>query len=202
MTKVTLEKIEALLKGDIRAIEFQFKLLGLLLIYFEMLKDEIVERTKSFLSDDFKIDEKGELITIPSEKYLERIKNKSEFRACRDFHLEIGAITKDEDELLDKIIEERNRAAHEGMHILLNDKAKEIDFELVFKAVGLYNKIDNWWIVNFELAIDPDAIPPDVDREEAEAGAAGFPAILMSMLIRKLFGLPDSGNEEPKPERA
>jgi len=117
--KYTLDKIEAILvKGDMRGVEFQFKLLSLLLIYYELLKSKIIDRTKSFLSDKFSIDDNGEIVTEPSDKYLDLIRGKGEFRACRDYHLRLGAITTDDDLLIDKFSAERNRCAHEVLKIL------------------------------------------------------------------------------------
>lgn len=196
--KYTLDKIEAVLvKGDMRQVEFQFKLLALLLVYYELLKDTIIDRTKSFLSNKFSIDDKGEIVTEVSEKYLELIRDKSEFRACRDYHLQLGAITTDDDLLIDRFAVERNRCAHEVLKILLDDRATEIDFDLVFAGVQLFNRIDNWWIVNFEMEIDPEFLPADVNREEAEKGAASLQAIVLSHLIGRLFNLGEV--EDPSP---
>ncbi|MCX7297136.1 MAG: hypothetical protein NTU64_09710 [Hyphomicrobiales bacterium] len=190
--KYTLDKIEAILvKGDMRGVEFQFKLLSLLLIYYELLKSKIIDRTKSFLSDKFSIDDNGEIVTEPSDKYLDLIRGKGEFRACRDYHLRLGAITTDDDLLIDKFSAERNRCAHEVLKILLDDRATEIDFELLFGGVALFNKIDNWWIVKFEMEIDPDFLPEGADREKAEKGAASLQAIILANLIAKLFNLDD-----------
>jgi len=190
--KYTLDKIEAILvKGDMRGVEFQFKLLSLLLIYYELLKSKIIDRTKSFLSDKFSIDDNGEIVTEPSDKYLDLIRGKGEFRACRDYHLRLGAITTDDDLLIDKFSAERNRCAHEVLKILLDDRATEIDFELLFGGVALFNKIDNWWIVKFEIEIDPDFLPEGADREKAEQGAASLQAIILANLIAKLFNLDD-----------
>ena len=190
--KYTLDKIEAILvKGDMRGVEFQFKLLSLLLIYYELLKSKIIDRTKSFLSDKFSIDDNGEIVTEPSDKYLDLIRGKGEFRACRDYHLRLGAITTDDDLLIDKFSAERNRCAHEVLKILLDDRATEIDFELLFGGVALFNKIDNWWIVKFEMEIDPDLLPEGADREKAEKGAASLQAIILANLIAKLFNLDD-----------
>ena len=190
--KYTLDKIEAILvKGDMRGVEFQFKLLSLLLIYYELLKSKIIDRTKSFLSDKFSIDDNGEIVTEPSDKYLDLIRGKGEFRACRDYHLRLGAITTDDDLLIDKFSAERNRCAHEVLKILLDDRATEIDFELLFGGVALFNKIDDWWIVKFEMEIDPDFLPEGADREKAEKGAASLQAIILANLIAKLFNLDD-----------
>lgn len=88
-----------------------------------------------------------------------------------------------------KILEltnERNRLAHELRHLIGGSQTH--DFEALFSDVTeLVAKIDRWWVINVEIATDPDMM----DKEIEEAGVQPGSVIMLQMLSQTALGEDD-----------
>lgn len=173
------EKIKSLLKEDHSEISLNLRVGALFLIIYENLKELITDKVKSFFTTEWEIVD-GELVGKPDSKFEERVRGKSVFRACRDFHLECGAITIEDDELIDRFSKYRGEVAHELYAFLLDDKKAGLDIELLFDANRLATKIDRWWILEFEMAIDPQFMNEKIDEDQVISGRQLF----INQLIR------------------
>jgi len=142
------------LRGNLIAI-------SLFIAAFEMFKDRVLEKPKTFFSDGF--NQNGQII---NKKYKSEVlsKSKSSLYASLLWFKEMGAIDGTDIETFDNIRKHRNEVTHELLSFI-SDAKKNLDVEKFQKLVGLLSKIEKWWIINFELAIDPDIAPDNVDPD-------------------------------------
>jgi hypothetical protein len=154
---------------------------------FEMLKTTIIEKIETFFSNGF--DENG---TIISESYKNEVLslNRSPLYASLTWLQNMDAINSDDLEKFEYIKKCRNTLVHE----MLAFTSSGVDFELneVFdEMISLLRKVDMWWFVNLEMAIDPDSYPEDLDLEEV------IPMSLWSinMLIDVALGTEEEANK-------
>jgi len=127
---------------------------------FEILKSAIIERIKSFYSSGF--DETGPLIE-PEYQSEVLSRNKSPLYASLDWLKESAAITDDDIKSYESIKITRNYLAHEIPKLLIDGLPTELPVRLT-ELVGLLGKIERWWIVNVEIAINPELSDQEVDE--------------------------------------
>ena len=63
----------------------------------------------------------------------------------------------------------RNELAHETIQFL-SDAGKSFDVTKFHELLDLLTKIEKWWFVNFEAAIDPDMLPDGADANDVIPG--------------------------------
>jgi len=93
------------------------------------------------------------------------------------------AIDKKDLETFEHIKRCRNTLTHE----MLTFASSGVDFDVAAtfgEMVGLLRKIEIWWFVNLEMAIDPEAYPEDLDLEQVIPG----PVWSLQMLIDVALG--------------
>ncbi|MBN2069613.1 MAG: hypothetical protein JW739_08260 [Opitutales bacterium] len=147
---------------------------------FEMLKSSIIEKIEGFFTNGF--DENG--MTL-SPEYKEKVLslNKSPLYASLKWLQGMDAI----DEKDFKKFKYINRCRNTLVHEMLTFASSGVDFDIaeVFRdMVGLLRKIEIWWFENFEMAIDPEAYPEDLDMEQVIPG----PVLSLQMLIDVALG--------------
>ena len=149
---------------------------GLYLAAFELLKQSLVDRPRTFFLDGY---EGGKEIISPEyqEKVLSLSKHK--YHASALWWQQMGAIDSSDVAKLAEIREHRDLIAHE-MPRLIGTIEDSIRVDLLHSTAELLAKIDNWWIVNFELAIDPDAAD---HTEEELRGAASMSSLFLSLML-------------------
>jgi hypothetical protein len=147
---------------------------------FEMLKKSITDKIEAFFSDGF--DQNRMII---SEEYKEEVLslNKSPLYASLAWLQNMEVISADDFEQFEYIKRCRNTLVHETLSFV----STGVDFDLteVFDEMRyLLRKIEMWWFVNFEMAIDPEAYPKDLDLDEVIPG----PIWSLNMLIDVALG--------------
>ncbi|NKM97658.1 hypothetical protein [Rhizobium leguminosarum] len=182
------EKLKLLLKEDHQAISLNLRVAALFLVVYENLKDLITDKARSFFTDDWQIVD-GKLEGKPSQKYLDLLRGKSAFRACRDFHIEIGAISSEDDELIDRFSAYRGEVAHELYSILFDDSKAALDVDLLFQVHRLARNIDRWWILNVEIATDGDWVDKEIDEEQVMSGRQLFLDQLVRVALKDVLDL-------------
>jgi hypothetical protein len=147
---------------------------------FEILKESIIGRIKGFFT--FGFDENGPIV---DEKYNKEVlsRNSSPVYASLSWLEEVKAIDNEDVEVFEKIKKRRNDIAHELMHFL--PKGMSVDtIELLGEMVNLLYKVEVWWIVNVEIATDPDLVGKEFD----ENGIMPGPVITFRLLIDIALG--------------
>ena len=153
------------------------------LIAYELLKDSIIERIKDFYSNGF--NQNGPIV---DEEYQEQVVglNKSILYASLDWLKSHEVITEDDLLKFEKAKKARNSLAHELS--LLVSKGIDVDVGESFDTIFfLLRKIEVWWIVNVELATNPDYNEEEVDVD----GIIPGPILSIQMMLLVL-----SGNQE------
>lgn len=141
-------------------------LASIYLAAFEILKGSVIGRIETFFTDGF-----GPQGNILSPEYAVEVesKHKSKVRASLEWLKEQGAITSEDIEVFDKIREARNEVAHEMPSLLSGDNP--VDFiQQLEQMVVLLRKIEVWWIMNFELAINSDFREAEIDEDRIMPG--------------------------------
>lgn len=98
----------------------------------------------------------------------------------------MGAITEEDFQSFEHVKRCRNTLTHE----MLKFASEGVGFDVqdaFDKMIALMKKIELWWFENLEMAIEPDAYPPDLDLEEVIPG----PVWSLQMLIDIALGPED-----------
>ncbi|MBN1308671.1 MAG: hypothetical protein JXA18_12180 [Chitinispirillaceae bacterium] len=144
---------------------------AMFILFFEILKQKIIDKVQGFYADEITIDEKGRFKYKLAERYTNKVLAlcpKSEFRACCIWFEKGGAIDQSDIETLDQIRLQRNSITHE-MTSYLTRIDKNITVNLLIAAIAIMKKIDVWWIREIEAGIGmmDDLDPEKVDWESA-----------------------------------
>ena len=131
-----------------------------------MFKDSVISKPEIFFSNGF--DENGLLV---GEEYKSEVlaKSKSPLYASLLWFKEMGAIDDSDIEIFNGIRKHRNEVTHELLSYV-SDAKKNFQEEKFQELIALLSKIEKWWLVNFEMAINPEMVPDDVDPDEVIAG--------------------------------
>lgn len=147
---------------------------------FEMLKSSIIEKIEGFFTNGF--DENGMII---SSEYKEKVLtlNRSPLYASLKWLQDMNAIDDKDIERFEHIKRCRNTLAHE----MLTFASSGVEFDVAEafeEMISLLRKIEIWWFENFEMAIDPEAYPEDLDLDQVIPG----PVWSLQMLIDVALG--------------
>jgi hypothetical protein len=151
---------------------------------FEALKEAIVSRVQDlfFMGSD----ESGDK-TAPEYQSNVLARNKSPVYASLDWLKEMDAIGDADVLVFDRVKARRNMLAHNLLSILIDEGLPD-DFAQCFtEMVELFRKIEVWWIMNFEIPINPDFDGSDLDEEEI------LPGLIMIIQLLLDIGLGDEG---------
>lgn len=147
---------------------------------FEILKNSVVDRIRTFYADGF--DENGPILGSDYQRDV-ATRNKSILYASLEWLQEHEAIDQSDLETFERLKKIRNQLAHQLFEVVTGQResAHEAQFEVL---VGLLRKIEVWWVVNFEIVINPDYDGQEIDEEGIVPGAI----LSLQMLIRVASG--------------
>ena len=156
---------------------------GLFLVAHEMLLDTIKRHPLSFFADRWTA--KG---PEPSPKYISEVlaldpKGKGDtLRGSIAWLRKIEVIAEEDEKAIRTVTDARNGLAHEMSAMVSGSKPP--DFVEHFSALlALTDKIEKWWIVNVEMATNPDYDGGAIAAADIVSG----PAWSMHILGRKLI---------------
>lgn len=154
---------------------------------FEMLKSSIIEKIEGFFINGF--DENGMIV---SPEYKEKVLslNRSQLYASLKWLQDMDAIDDEDLKKFEHIKRCRNTLAHEML--TFTSSGVEFDVAEAFEEMSsLLRKIEIWWFENFEMAIDPEAYPEDLDLDQVIPG----PVWSLQMLIDVALGPEDEARK-------
>lgn len=131
---------------------------SLYLTAFETLKSAIIERVRGFYTDQWHINDSGEIDSVVSTKYKSRVivlQPRDELTACCLFLKDVGCFTDPDIETVKQIRRHRNSVAHEIASYLTNPD-RQVNHALLLDAYRVVKHLDIWWIREVEMAADPD----------------------------------------------
>ena len=139
---------------------------SLFITAWELLKDSIISYPRQFFSNTFK-----DGVWIPSQEYKTEVlsKHKKILIASYLWLMELNVINDNDIEIIKEIVDHRNDITHE-LPKYLSDSEFEINISLFRKIFELISKIDTWWIINVEVAINPDYDGEEINESDVLSG--------------------------------
>lgn len=153
--------------------------ISLFITAYETFKARVIEKPATFFGDGF--DEHG---LILGESYRSEVlsKNKSKLYASLLWIKEQGGIDQSDIEVFDSIRRHRNELAHEPLAFLASHE-RDLDISTFQLLVALLAKIEKWWLVYFELAINPEMLPDGVNPGEIILGPIWSLQLLLDVAL-------------------
>lgn len=169
-----------------------FSVLGLYMVAYEFLVDGIRRRPKEYyatqwsakkgwaLSDDYR---KNVLSLDPHEK-------NDALRGALAWFRNLEAIDDSDLKAFHSITVTRNTIAHEISKIISGESKVELEtmFPLLF---DLILKVERWWVINVEIATDPDMADKEIDEDGVTPGSI----LVLQILHRVALGEDDEAWE-------
>lgn len=133
---------------------------------FEILKNSIVDHIRDFYSIGWS--EEGATVS-PEYKAKVLSRDKSPVYASLNWLYENQVINDDDLKIFEQLKSTRNLVAHQLFDIVTG-QTESNHTEQFRVLVELLRKIEVWWVVNVELATDPDYADAEVDEEKIVPG--------------------------------
>lgn len=140
---------------------------SLFIAAYEMFCDLLEERPKTFFSNGF--DQNGPIV---DSEYAKEVlsKSRSPTQASLLWFQEMGAIDELDVITFDRIRIHRNEVTH-NIVLFVSSVEHHVDMSLFSALVVLFEKVERWWVVNFELPLNPDFDLENVNLDEVLPGA-------------------------------
>jgi hypothetical protein len=170
---------------------------SLFLSAYEILKESIIDRPKSFFTNEWHLDENtGELKGKVSKSYKEKVTSlcpKDEFHACCLWFKDQGAINESDLTEIATARKHRNEIAHE-LPKFISSIDHDVNKQILECLVEVVRKIDVWWISEIEIPTSPDFEAADMDKIDFDNVIGGNTMFLS--LILSIFEGDDSHLKE------
>ncbi|MFO1173611.1 MAG: hypothetical protein U1E48_00130 [Paracoccaceae bacterium] len=145
--------MQSLLCNEGGKLDRKLKLAAFYILCAEELRAAILEKARSFFNLDGQLARKPDL--PENLRDLASPKSDKRLKAAVQWFVDLAAFNDDDKDLVSLAIGLRNDAAHR-LHMMLLDHTEDRFSEWVpFSMIVLTNKINRWWIKNFEAEIDP-----------------------------------------------
>jgi len=147
---------------------------------YEMCREFIVSKPKDFFTDNWGVD--GETL---SDEYLDDVMcfDKSPLKASLLWFKEQGAIDDQDIIKFDLARMHRNEIAH-NMPMFISDPSHEVNGQTFSSLLEVTHKIGVYWVLNYELSLNPDYDGQEVDEKGIQIGT-----IMMINMMRQIaFG--------------
>jgi hypothetical protein len=168
--------------------------IGFFLLAFELLRDYIIENTRTFFSDRWEFVD-GDMKVHTTQDYQDKVLSlaKREFEAVLKWHVQMQALTDADVADILSLLDYRNTVAHEPQRIL-HDEGNTRQPDAVDRVRQHHRKIGNFW-GGIEADTDPDFLDgKEIDYDGIVSGTTillDFMALLLSE---------ESSKERPKKE--
>lgn len=209
LVKQTYPKLYAALIGPKEPLQEQLVLASLFVMSFECLKDYVEENFQTFFSNGFETTENGQTELIFPKDFRERklkyqnlykdlsfrllnkeVKGANLFQIAIAWLYQLEALSDEDFILIFSSNQIRNNLAHELYRWLLDDESPTLNKDLVYAPLNLYFKISNWWVINFESAVDPEAYQHY--SESDMKSAMSFNVQILLQLLHRFY--PENSN--------
>jgi len=152
---------------------------SIFLAAYALLLDTVIDRIASFYSTG--LPKKGDQVDA---KYKEEVlsRNSSPLYASLSWLQENKAI--DEKDLLEfeHIKNSRNQVAHE-LYKIASDNISPDFLEQFPILMALINKIERWWIINFEIPVNPDMDGKEIEESGIVPGSIIILQIMLDIAL-------------------
>ena len=160
------------LKGNLIAI-------SLFITAYEQFKSSVIEKPEAFFCNGF--DPAGLQL---DEAYQSEVlsKSKSKLYASLLWLKELGAIEQSDIDAFDSVRRHRNELAHEPLAFIATH-GKDFDFTKFQELIDLLRKIEKWWLINFELGVDPEMLPEGANPDDVIPGPIWSLQLLLDIAL-------------------
>lgn len=138
---------------DPQILKPNLEFISLYIALYEKLEDTIISRIKDFYTV-IELDETeyhNEVLTLYDPKRCPNINKQCKtLISSLIWLLNINAITANDIEQISNLKKERNKLTHEMFDLLSQGLPENLHSKLV-NMVGIFNKIEKWWIVEVEI---------------------------------------------------
>jgi hypothetical protein len=145
---------------------------------YELLKEEIIDRPKSFFIYEGEDRSKNR---VEYNKEVKALHKRDTFIASYLWLQNQGAITSQDVELILQIREHRDEIAHE-LPRLIGSTELEVDKSLLECLKELITKISRWWAFKVDAPTNPDFDHVEVKEESVLTGSMMFMQVVMGVL--------------------
>ncbi|MGH6680335.1 MAG: hypothetical protein ACREDL_15740 [Bradyrhizobium sp.] len=181
--KKRLEAAERSLDPEVA--RFRLMAVSIFIATYEVLRSTIQDHLKDFFTDQCAT-VAGDLQPVESDEYKRRVLALGKKRitaSLRFWRDDFKVITDADVEAFGRIATCRNHLAHRLLSILVSDGLPP-DFVTCFQDMtALHRKLESWWFVNVEAAINPD-FPTGADPSQAVSG----PELALHLLTQVALG--------------
>ena len=140
---------------------------SLFLAAYETLKSSVIKQIRGFYTLSF--DANGRALTRDAYK-REVVDLHKKLLPASILWLRSRDVINDADvERLEEITIHRNEIVHQLPELVMT-VGKEVNFELLTRICELVTKIDTWWILNFEVDVNPDFDGREINASEVHSG--------------------------------
>jgi len=150
---------------------------------FEILKDSVIDRIRDFYTNGW--DETGAIVG-PEYQSEVSSRSKSALYASLDWLREHEVVDQSDLEIFEQLKKTRNQLAHR-LFAVVTGQAESDHVKQFQVLVDLLRKIEVWWVVNVEIATNPDYDCKEVDESGIVPGAI----LSLQMLIEVASGNTD-----------
>lgn len=161
---------------DPQQLRSNLLLASLYLSAYEILKESLIDRIRSFFT--LSLEENSKPVLDDQYREVKQL-HKSILLASCSWLEQNDALSKDDVDEITAIRQHRNEIAHELPHFL-GDIDREISLEHLQGIFRILRKTEIWWVRNVDMAINPEFDNVQVDDEDIHSG----PVVLLSEIIR------------------
>jgi hypothetical protein len=165
---------------DPNLLRDNLKAASLYITAFEILKESIISRLRNFFSR-WSTDEGFK----PTQDYQSHVlsRNRSPLYASLAWLEEMGAISPNDLIDFEQIKHLRNELAHQMTHYL-SEGIDEAFFETFSLMFNFLDKVDTWWIINFEVPTNSDYDGETIEEKDVFSGQV----LLLQMMLEVALG--------------
>jgi len=170
----------------------QTNILGvaLFVLFFEQLKDFIIDRPLGFYCFDSCEIEDEKVVYKENDTYKLKVRSldsKRIFHASVQWFQKQNALSEEEVLTIFKAEQRRNDFVHEFFR-KLTEGWQEEDSILLGKIISLYQRLDSWWVYNIEFDEDEVPNPETVTQKDCYSLSAAILNVIKDIAL---------GNDEP-----
>lgn len=155
---------------------------SLYVLYYECLKDALVDLPKSFFCNHFEFKD-GNMHVHESDAYKEKVRKLDKYieNASFKWFVSVGAVSEEEYSTFEKLRKFRNKIVHELLFNLNKGFTKD-EVNYLVALIEIYRKIEKWWINEIEIPISGDISGP-YESENVISGQGLILEIIQDILL-------------------
>lgn len=166
-------------------LQYNIILASLFVLFFETLKDFLIDRPLSLYCCDSCEMKDGKNVYKESDTYKREVRslNKSKkLHASVQWFQKQGALSEEEANLIYKAEKRRNVLVHEFLNFL-SEGWNEDNLSLLVEIIFLYQRLDSWWVFNYDFDEDEVPNPETVTQKDCYSSSAAVLQVVKDVIL-------------------